>query len=210
MSNTVAILGNFTTILMVIFIDLRLNVATLAIVSTIYEAMSVAGFLFTLESCKHECTTDKQASTETVPTGLNTKQLCDCESSKIQYQPSSPLDICHATVESSISTNTVHNAAVQQTSSGTITHPFSFVSAYPHSTHPLSTVTTYHQHAFETVDYIYFTPLNNSASSMGKGFHLLGRKVLPSAHTMLNMGPMPHQFLSSDHLLLHATFQFLW
>ena len=170
--------------------------------------MSVAGFLFTLESCKRECTTDKQASTETVPTGLNAKQLCECGPSTVQYQLSSPLDICHATMESSISTKLQQEK--QQTSSGTITHPFSFVSAYPHSTHAPSTVTTYHQHAFETVDYIYFTPLNNSAGSMGKGFHLLGRKVLPSAHTMLNMGPMPHQFLSSDHLLLHATFQFFW
>lgn len=168
--------------------------------------MSMAGFLFTLESCKHESTTDKQASTESVPTDVNTMQLCG--SSKVQYQPISPLDICHATVKSNIPTNTVPNAATQ--TSATITHPFSFVSAYPHSTHPPSTVTTYHQHAFETVDYIYFTPLNNSVGSMGKGFHLLGRKVLPSAHTMLSMGPQPHQFLSSDHLLLHATFQFFW
>lgn len=95
---------------------------------------------------------------------------------------------------------------------GTITHPFRLMSAYPHSTNPPSTVTTYHKHAFETVDYIYFTPLSiprsaQETSREGKGFRLLGRKILPSTHTMLNLGPQPHQFLSSDHLLLQAKFQ---
>ena len=95
---------------------------------------------------------------------------------------------------------------------GTITHPFKLMSAYPHSTNLPSTVTTYHKHAFETVDYVYFTPLSiphssHETSSKRKGFHLLGRKVLPSTHTMLNLGPQPHRVLSSDHLLLQANFQ---
>jgi len=68
---------------------------------------------------------------------------------------------------------------------GTITHPFRLMSAYPHSTNPPSTVTTYHKHAFETVDYIYFTPLSiprsaQETSREGKGFRLLGRKILPA------------------------------
>ena len=42
-----------------------------------------------------------------------------------------------------------------------LSHPFSFMSAYPHPSpgHAPSTITTYHSSAFETVDYILFTPL---------------------------------------------------
>lgn len=97
-----------------------------------------------------------------------------------------------------------------------LTHPFKLLPAYPVSKSPPSTVTTYHQCAFETVDYIFFSPIScrTSGGAGGKttlaGFNLLKRRVLPSTHTLLDLGPQPHQFLSSDHLLLQATFQLAW
>ena len=96
---------------------------------------------------------------------------------------------------------------------GCLTHPFKLVPAYPHpSQYRPSTVTTYHQVAFETVDYIFFTPMTYRQTSSGKkllcGFHLIQRQVLPSTHTLLDLGPQPHQHLCSDHLLLKTTFQF--
>lgn len=100
---------------------------------------------------------------------------------------------------------------------GQLTHPFKLAAAYPHP-HPSqcrpSTVTTYHEAAFETVDYIFFSPMAYRMGSSGRkqlcGFHLLQRQVLPSTHTLLDLGPQPHKYLSSDHLLLKATFQFTW
>lgn len=87
---------------------------------------------------------------------------------------------------------------------GLITHPFKFVTAYPQSRMSTpSTVTTFHQSAFETVDYIFFTPPTNKRA----GFHLLSRKALPSTHVLLDLGPQPHRYLSSDHLLLQVCFQ---
>ena len=97
--------------------------------------------------------------------------------------------------------------------SSVLTHPFKLVPAYPISKNLPSTVTTYHQCAFETVDYIFFSPITCRTSGTKKnltGFNLLKRKVLPSTHTLLDLGPQPHQFLSSDHLMLQATFQFSW
>lgn len=103
---------------------------------------------------------------------------------------------------------------------GLLTHPFRFNSVYPYSSQsPRSTITTFHQSAFETVDYIFYTPTSCSsnrdfrstgeANKVTAGFHLLSRKVLPCTHTLLELGPQPHEFLSSDHLLLQATFQLL-
>ena len=93
---------------------------------------------------------------------------------------------------------------------GVISHPFTFAPAYPHSGHRPSTITTYHQSAFETVDYIYFTPARQrSLQGPSKGFHLVSRRALPSTHTLLELGPQPHQFLSSDHLALQTVFQLL-
>ena len=87
---------------------------------------------------------------------------------------------------------------------GLITHPFKFITAYPQSRISTpSTVTTFHQSAFETVDYIFFTPPTKKRA----GFHLLSRKALPSTHVLLDLGPQPHRYLSSDHLLLQACFQ---
>ena len=94
-----------------------------------------------------------------------------------------------------------------------LTHPFKLMSSYPISKSCPSIITTYHQCAFEAVDYIFFSPIACSTDGAEKrltGFNLLKRKVLPSTHTLLDLGPQPHQFLSSDHLLLQATFQFSW
>ena len=104
---------------------------------------------------------------------------------------------------------------------GLLTHPFRFNSVYPYSSQsPRSTVTTFHQSAFETVDYIFYTPTSSLSnrglgstgepSKLSSGFHLLSRKVLPSTHILLELGPQPHEFLSSDHLLLQATFQLVF
>ncbi|XP_064382711.1 protein angel homolog 2-like isoform X3 [Halichondria panicea] len=85
-----------------------------------------------------------------------------------------------------------------------LTHPFNLLNCvYPYS--PKSTVTTFHQSAFEMVDYIFFTPLTNS-----KGFRLLHRKALPSTDVLKQFGPQPHEFLSSDHLFLCAMFQLIY
>ena len=87
---------------------------------------------------------------------------------------------------------------------GLITHPFKFVTAYPQSrVSTPSTVTTFHQSAFETVDYIFYTPPTKKKA----GFHLLSRKALPSTHVLLDLGPQPHRYLSSDHLPLQVNFQ---
>lgn len=105
-----------------------------------------------------------------------------------------------------------------------LSHPFKLVPAYPIASKSPSTITTYHQCAFETVDYIFFSPIAcRTPSARGgagrgggrgrkklTGFNLLERRVLPSTHTLLDLGPQPHQFLSSDHLLLQATFQLAW
>lgn len=116
-----------------------------------------------------------------------------------------------------------------------LSHPFSFTSAYPRPStgNPPSTVTTYHMSAFETVDYIYYTPAasptppthtapgsrNKTPSSSGgsgdvpqgqvQGFRLLSRRALPSTHTLLGLGSQPHHLLPSDHLWLLASFQLI-
>ena len=119
------------------------------------------------------------------------------------------------------STSNPNNKQRQSTlPNGLLTHPFRFNSVYPYSSQsPRSTVTTFHQSAFETVDYIFYTPTSSLSnrglgstgepSKLSSGFHLLSRKVLPSTHILLELGPQPHEFLSSDHLLLQATFQLI-
>ncbi len=95
-----------------------------------------------------------------------------------------------------------------------LTHPFKLMSTYPISKSCPSIITTYHQCAFEAVDYMFFSPITCSTDGADKkrltGFNLLKRKVLPSTHTLLDLGPQPHGYLSSDHLLLQATYQFSW
>ena len=115
---------------------------------------------------------------------------------KIKRQSNSSADVpCKSEPRKRLLQSNIH---------GLITHPFKFVTAYPQSRISTpSTVTTFHQSAFETVDYIFFTPPTKNRA----GFHLLSRKALPSTHVLLDLGPQPHRFLSSDHLLLQACFQ---
>ena len=92
-----------------------------------------------------------------------------------------------------------------------LTHPFSFKSAYPlppdrHSSH---NITTYHSHACEMVDYIFYTPAQGQGWSHSRGFHLTSRKALPSTHSLFKLGPQPNRLLSSDHLYLLAEFQLM-
>ena len=88
---------------------------------------------------------------------------------------------------------------------GILTHPFKLCSAYDHTPHYHGMATTYHQAALETVDYILFAAVGGDRQK--KGLHLLSRKALLRHDTLKCMGPQPHEYLSSDHLLLQATFQ---
>ena len=90
---------------------------------------------------------------------------------------------------------------------GVITHPFTLHSAYGHAPHNHGTATTFHQAAFETVDYIMFMPVCAGNGGRAWGLRLLSRKAIPHHGALKNLGPQPHQLLSSDHLLLQATFQ---
>ena len=97
-----------------------------------------------------------------------------------------------------------------------LSHPFLLSPAYPRPSvgTPPSTVTTFHQSAFETVDYIHYTPWDpprdREEPSRASGFQLLGRRALLSSHTLLELGPPPHHLLPSDHLWLLAHLQLLW
>ena len=122
-----------------------------------------------------------------------------------------------------------------QKPSALLSHVFSFHSSYPHPSpeHPSTTVTTFHQLACETVDYILYTPPPNphdhsgptptptgttghhssshqDSGSGGGGFRLLRRRALPSKERLLQLGPLPHTLLPSDHLWLLASLQLLW
>ena len=94
----------------------------------------------------------------------------------------------------------------------TMSHGFNFESVYKvldgvHS----SSVTTYHCAAMEMVDYIFFTPPSDLVNPpTSSGLRLLARCVLPSNRTLRELGPMPNEFLTSDHLHLHAQFQLLY
>ncbi len=159
--------------------------------------------------------------------GREAKMNASSDSSSLQYSGSSAgnIDYTYSPSQPDVTPHCLYTntGSQQHTTTSTnshghvahITHPFNFSPAYPHSTsqgrHP-STITTYHQSAFETVDYIYFTPSPRRWRKSGPspGFRLLSRRALPSTHTLLDLGPQPHQSLSSDHLLLQADLQFFW
>ena len=89
-----------------------------------------------------------------------------------------------------------------------LTHPFNFDSSYPMPTQGTEgpTITTYHRHASETVDYLLYT----LDVRHKPGFRLLTRWALPSRYTLLRLGPQPNEVLSSDHLYLMAKFQLIF
>ena len=92
----------------------------------------------------------------------------------------------------------------------TLSHGFKFESVYKviEGVQPAS-VTTFHCSAMEMVDYIYFTPASLVQSNNSSSLHLLARCALPSTSTLMEVGPMPNEFLPSDHLHLQAQFQLL-
>ena len=92
----------------------------------------------------------------------------------------------------------------------TLSHGFKFESVYKvvEGVHPAS-VTTFHCSAMEMVDYIYFTPVSLVQSNISSSLHLLSRCALPSTSTLMELGPLPNEFLPSDHLHLQAQFQLL-
>ena len=171
------------------------------------------------------CTTSEPIAVETEATSGKFSQLPSSSMALTNTNPpgESQIDMeasCTKATSQNLKSDRIQTTSPQEQPSheariprGIITHAFSFTPAYPHTfhSHHSATVTTYHQSAFETVDYIYFTPLSKQRNrSPSRGFRLLSRKALPSNHTLLDLGPQPHQFLSSDHLLLQANFQFIW
>lgn len=99
---------------------------------------------------------------------------------------------------------------VSATPKATLSHGFKFESVYKviEGVQPAS-VTTYHCAAMETVDYMYFTPASLVQSNNSSSLHLLSRCALPSTSTLMELGPLPNEFLPSDHLHLQAQFQLL-
>lgn len=99
---------------------------------------------------------------------------------------------------------------VSDTPKATLSHGFKFESVYKvvEGVQPAS-VTTFHCNAMEMVDYIYFTPASLVQSNNSSSLHLLSRCVLPSTSTLMELGPLPNEFLPSDHLHLQAQFQLL-
>ena len=91
-----------------------------------------------------------------------------------------------------------------------LSHGFKFESVYKvvEGVQPAS-VTTFHCSAMEMVDYMYFTPVSLVQSNISSSLHLLSRCALPSTSTLMEVGPMPNEFLPSDHLHLQAQFQLL-
>lgn len=92
----------------------------------------------------------------------------------------------------------------------TLSHEFKFESVYKvvEGIQPAS-VTTFHCKAMEMVDYIYFTPASLVQSNNSSSLQLLSRCALPSTSTLMELGPLPNEFLPSDHLHLQAQFQLL-
>lgn len=92
----------------------------------------------------------------------------------------------------------------------TLSHGFKFESVYKvvEGVQPAS-VTTFHCSAMEMVDFIYFTPAGLVQCNNSSSLQLLSRCTLPSTSTLMELGPLPNEFLPSDHLHLQAQFQLL-
>jgi protein angel len=96
-------------------------------------------------------------------------------------------------------------AIANESQDAVLSHSFNFISCYPLPRHGTSLVTTYHNSAAEMVDYILCTVASGGTGPTG--FHPIGRRVLPSFHTLMKLGPQPNQVLSSDHLYLLVELQ---
>jgi len=107
-------------------------------------------------------------------------------------------------------TMTETNQYIVNTPKATLSHGFKFESVYKvvEGVQPAS-VTTFHCSAMEMVDYMYFTPASLVQSNNSSSLQLLSRCTLPSTSTLMELGPLPNEFLPSDHLHLQAQFQLL-
>lgn len=103
---------------------------------------------------------------------------------------------------------------------GVLSHNFNLVSAYKHRIgrlrHRHNEITTYHNQAACSVDYIFygvrckdvrFWKGEVEMRNIEEGpLHLLGRYGLLADHELQEMGGLPNETLSSDHLCLLASF----
>lgn len=103
---------------------------------------------------------------------------------------------------------------------GMLNHDFNLVSAYKHTVsrlrHRHKEITTYHNKAACTVDYIFYG-VRFKESRFWDGevemrnieegpLHLLGRYGLLAEHELQKMGGLPNESLASDHLSILASF----
>jgi len=95
---------------------------------------------------------------------------------------------------------------------GVLQHDFELESSYKHfDVDGTPEVTTCHDHASTTVDYILYTSngeeshINNATNPRNK-LWLSGVLRLLSEYEVKKMGKLPNQVLSSDHLLLMSSF----
>lgn len=149
------------------------------------DKKSVNGF--SNKPCVIDLTMDNEPQVETLPV----------------IDLTTDVDTPHATTEQDKDTVTVAPRA-------TLSHGFKFESVYKvvEGVQPAS-VTTFHCSAMEMVDYIYFTPSSLVQSNNSSSLQLLSRCALPSTSTLMELGPLPNEFLPSDHLHLQAQFQLL-
>lgn len=90
---------------------------------------------------------------------------------------------------------------------GVVTHSFRFLSAYLHTPRPdYIEVSTCHKFANCTVDYILFTGFPCGPDPADSPLKLVGSLTLPSDKMMKDVGSLPNDVVSSDHVLLMAEF----
>lgn len=125
--------------------------------------------------------------------------------------PDKSLPVIDLTSDNSPSHDTIKDQDLASTApKAMLSHGFKFESVYKvvGGIQP-ACVTTFHCSAMEMVDYIYFTPASLVQSNNSSSLHLLSRCALPSTSTLMELGPLPNEFLPSDHLHLQAQFQLL-
>ena len=125
--------------------------------------------------------------------------------------PDKSLPVIDLTSDNSPSHDTIKDQDLTSAApKATLSHGFKFESVYKvvGGIQP-ACVTTFHCSAMEMVDYIYFTPASLVQSNNSSSLHLLSRCALPSTSTLMELGPLPNEFLPSDHLHLQAQFQLL-
>lgn len=103
---------------------------------------------------------------------------------------------------------------------GSLWHNLNFVSAYKHTIerlgHTSSEITTQHEHASCTLDYIFYNVKRKRTHTQRNRVRLqnveedklclIGRYGLVSAQEISQLGGLPNKYLGSDHLALLAKF----